>query len=75
MLLTGGGDGKVTMWRMPEDPLLAGEAPASVAFSDQIGEAAFGNSDVFRVDQPRVNPMALRGQDSESDDDIVDAFR
>lgn len=34
-----------------------------------------GSSDLFRVDNPRVNPQALRQHDeSDSDDDIVNAF-
>lgn len=40
-------------------------------------EPSFGNSgDVFRMDNPRVNPHALRRDDeSDSDNDIADAFR
>jgi len=35
-----------------------------------------GSSDLFRIDNPRVNPQALRQHDeSDSDDDIVNAFR
>jgi len=34
-----------------------------------------GSSDLFRIDNPRVNPQALRqADDSDSDDDIVNAF-
>lgn len=40
------------------------------------GSAAFGGSgDMFRIDNPRVNPQALRQSDeSDDDDDIVNAF-
>jgi WD40 repeat protein len=51
--------------------------------SDNLGdmssafEPTWGtSSDLFRIDNPRVNPQALRqGNESDSDDDIVNAFR
>eukprot|EP00971_Amphidinium_carterae_P233646 4636692-Amphidinium_carterae.1 len=36
-----------------------------------------GGADLFRVDQPRVNPQALRQEDESAsdDDDLAGAFR
>jgi len=55
------------------------ESTVNIASSADMftsAEPAFGGgADLFRVDNPRVNPQALKGEDeSESDDDIVDAF-
>merc|ERR1719195_1167960 len=81
-LYTGGGDGKVTTWKVnvKEEDLIfwspqtfgaeVAAIQAAVASSVPISsssdtlaafEPAFGNNtDAFRVDNPRVNPQALR---------------
>lgn len=107
MLYTGGGDGKVTTWKLvgkPEDyvlwapasgcgPSLLDRLPAprvvgastekadlgsdALAAFDPTFEPTFGGgpSDVFAMDKRRVNPQALKSaEDSDSDNDIVDAF-
>jgi len=88
-LLTGGGDGKVTTWSLAasdEDlgfwtPQGAAAEDSSLSLSPQGDslasfEPSWGSSaDVFRTENPRVNPQALKGaDDSDSDNDIVDAF-
>mmetsp|Transcript_45660 Transcript_45660/g.105480 ORF Transcript_45660/g.105480 Transcript_45660/m.105480 type:complete len:538 (-) Transcript_45660:61-1674(-) len=55
-------------------------SPAAASQADMLAafEPTWGNStDVFRVvDNPRVNPQALKStEDSDSDNDIADAFR
>jgi len=79
-----GGSDDYFLWRpqgvASED--LASQAGAAI-FGAGAGDGAdpfapaFGNSgDVFRMDNPRVNPQALRRDDeSDSDNDIADAFR
>jgi len=97
-LYTGGGDGKVTTWKVnvKEEDLIfwspqtfgaevaavqaavASSVPMSSS-SDTLAafEPAFGNNtDAFRVDNPRVNPQALKNaEESDSDDDLADALR
>lgn len=53
-------------------------APTSLgdALASDFEPSWGGNSDMFRVEHPRVNPQALRREDeSDSEDDITDAFR
>jgi len=56
----------------PASPLSAVERDALAAFEPAWGTSA----DVFRAENPRVNPQTLRSaEDSDSDNEIVDAFR
>jgi len=51
---------------------IAGHGGTLAAFEPSFG----GSTDLFRVENPRVNPQALKSaDDSDSEDDIVDAFK
>lgn len=91
-LLTGGGDGKVTTWRLlgkTEEYLLCPppgavhqdlslpSAPSPKDESLSVFEPDFrgGGADPFRSGL-RINPQALKSdEDSDSDNDLVSAFR
>lgn len=88
-LFSGGGDGKVTTWRMPQDDLVfwtpreaidkdssdSSRTPLrTTALRDENGLSP--EAQTVGASQARVDPRALKGGDSDSDnDDIVDAFR
>merc|ERR1712032_1506161 len=64
--------------------LLAPSTPIAVDPNDPFAPSwetpqssvAAASSDIFRAENPRVNPLALKRDDeSDSDDDIVNAFR
>lgn len=89
-LLTGGGDGKVITWTLAiseedlcfwrpqqvdaEEFLAPLEATGLAEGTEDFTHG--GTTDLFRTDNPRVNPKALKqsGESDSEDDDIVGAF-